>query len=171
MNKNHHLIEFDEDLERTKITIFLARKWGYLALFSGSLVIWLVMLLGMLGYLIGGYSPRIVLTLLLLLWLAIWFVFGRFLWKRWQYFAAGREILFIDREQLIIRRPVSILGITNAYDMAHISPFYYSDSHNCPAFDYAYLHVYFGQGLSQGEAIQIVNEVNPLWFPQTDNVM
>jgi len=171
VKKNHYFIEFDDDLERTKITIFLARKWGYLVLFSSALVIWLVMLTGMLIYLIGGRSPRIVLTFLLLLWLVIWFVFGRFLWKRWQYFAAGREILFIDQEQLIVRRPVSILGITNAYDMAHISPFYYSDTHNCPTFDYAYLHVYFGHGLSHEDAARIVNEINPRWFPELDVVL
>lgn len=168
MKKNHYLIEFDDDLERTKITIFLARKLGYLGLFSSALVIWLAMLIGMLAYLVGGNSPSIVLTFLLLLWLAVWFVFGRFLWKRWQFFAAAREILFIDQEQLIVRRPVSILGITSAYDMAHISPFYYSDTHNCPAFDYAYLHVYFGQQLSPEEANHIISEVNTRWFSESD---
>ena len=126
------------------------------------------MLIGMLAYLVGGNSPSIVLTFLLLLWLAVWFVFGRFLWKRWQFFAAGREILFIDQEQLIVRRPVSILGITSAYDMAHISPFYYSDTHKCPAFDYAYSHVYFGQQLSREDANHIISEVNPRWFSEPD---
>jgi hypothetical protein len=168
VNKNHCLIEYDDALDRTKITIFFARKWGYLTLFSSVLIIWLAMLTGILAYLVGGYSPSIVLTFFLLIWLAIWLVFGRFLWKRWQYSAAGREILFIDQEQLIIRRPVSILGITDAYDMAHISPFYYSDTHNCPAFDYAYLHVYFGHQLSHEDAMQIINEVNPRWFPEPD---
>jgi len=128
------------------------------------------MVIVILVYLIEGNSSSIVLSALLILWLVIWLVFGRFLWKHWQYYAAGRELLFIDQEQLIVRRPVSILGLTSAYDMAHISPFYHSDTHNRPAFDYAYLHVYFGQGLTRQDSEQLVSKINQRWFPEPDEI-
>lgn len=168
---NHFLIEYDNGLERSKVTIGIQRKWAILALYSFALIVWIAMLALFLIYLIGGYSSSIVLSIIMLIWLVIWLGFGRFLWKRWQYHAAGREILFVDREQLIIRRPVSILGITTAYDMGHVSPLYFSDSHNCPAFDYAYLHVYFGQGLRSQHAEEIINSMNRRWFHESDAIV
>ncbi len=165
---NHLLIEYDDGLERSKVTISLRRRWGVLVLYSFALMVWIAMLVIFLAYLIGGFSSSIVLTILLLVWLVIWLGFGRFLWKRWQHQAAGREILFVDRDKLIIRRPISILGITTAYDMGHVSPLYFSDIHKCPAFDYAYLHVYFGQDLRNQEAEELINAINRRWFPESD---
>ena len=64
-----------------------------------------------------------VLTVLVILMLLVWLWFGRrFIWRWWQYHMANREILFINKEVLIVRRPVSILGLTDAYDMNHLSP-------------------------------------------------
>jgi hypothetical protein len=119
-------------------------------------------------YLLRGMSSGFVLTVLLLIWMGIWFWFGRFLWSRWQYHAANREILFIDEEQVIIRRPVSILGITTSYDLRHVSPFYYSERHNCPAFDYAYYHVYFAHGLPAEAAHELIAQLNGRYFPDED---
>jgi hypothetical protein len=79
--------------------------------------------------------------------------------------AASRELLFIDDEELVYRRPVSLLGHTAAYDLAHVTPFYFSDVHNCLAFDYAYLHVYFGYDLPRESAEALIAEVNQQWFP------
>ena len=169
-SENRLLIEYDDDLKRSKLIISLQRHWGVLVLYSFALIVWIAMLVIFLIYLIGGFSSSIVLTILLLVWLIIWLGFGRILWKRWQYYAAGREILFVDKEQLIIRRPISILGITTAYDMRHVSPLYFSETHNCPAFDYAFSHVYFGQGLRSQHAEEIINSVNRRWFPESDTI-
>jgi hypothetical protein len=170
LSENRLLIEYDDDLERSKVTINLRRRWGVLVLFSIALIIWIAMLGLILTYLIRGSSSSIVLTILILVWLVTWLGFGRFLWKRWQHQAAGREILFVEKEQLIIRRPISILGITTAYDMEHVNPLYFSDKHKCPAFDYAYLHVYFGQDLRSHEAEELIKVINSLWFPEPDVV-
>lgn len=90
------------------------------------------------------------------------------MWSRWQFQLADRELIFFDDKQLIIRRPVSILGLTTVYDIKHVGPFYYSERHDCPAFDYAFLHVYFGQGLEKEVARRLVGELNSLIFPDTD---
>ena len=136
-------ISFEETPERLKVTIPVRPSRPMRIVYTASLVVWLGMLALVVSYVLRGLSSSFVLTALLVLWTIVWFWFGRFLWNRWQYYAANREILFVDKEQIIIRRPVSILGQTTAYDFAHISPFYYSEQHKCPAFDYAFLHVYF----------------------------
>ncbi|MFN2190107.1 MAG: hypothetical protein ACK2T3_15180 [Candidatus Promineifilaceae bacterium] len=158
-------IEFDSSINRMKITISSSRKWRYLSLFSALLIAWIIMFVAIMVYLLGAFSPSILITLLLLFWLVIWLFFGRYLWRRWLFFAASRELLFIDDEQLVYRRPVSLLGHTAAYDLAHVTPFYFSDVHNCLAFDYAYLHVYFGYDLPRESAEALIAEVNQQWFP------
>ncbi len=150
--------------DKVKITLPVERKSGLLILFSLALVVWIVMLVVVLTFLIGGSSSTFILTAILIAWVLVWLWFGRFLWNRWQYFAANREILFVDEEQIILRRPVSILGQTTVYDRKHVGEFYISDRHECPAFDYAYLHVYFGQSLSKEDAELLVKELNTRFY-------
>jgi hypothetical protein len=154
-----------EELEDSlKVTVPIERNWGLLILFSFTLIVWLGMLIIILTYLIGRSSSSIVQTVILIIWVLVWLRFGRFLWNRWQYFAANREILFVDQEQVVIRRPVSILGHTTTYDRQHIGEFYISERHQCPTFDYAYLNVYFGQSLAMEEAEALVGELNARLF-------
>ncbi|MFZ0548482.1 MAG: hypothetical protein WAM60_23745 [Candidatus Promineifilaceae bacterium] len=160
---------FEESPERLKVTIPVKVNWVLFSLHSLALGIWLVMVALIIIYLVQGLSNSFVLTLLILLWTVLWLWFGRFLWNRWQYYAANREILFIDKEQLIVRRPMSILGITNAYDFKYVSPFYYSDNHHCVAFDYAYAHVYFGQSLEEPAARAFIAEINGRYFPEEED--
>ena len=127
------------------------------------------MIIIVISYLLRGQSTSLTLSALLLIWLVVWLLLGKFVWTRWQYQAANREVVFIDDEQIVIRRPVSILGITTAYDINYVSPFYYSDKHNCPAFDYAYMHVYFGRSISIQEAQQLIDQLNFRLFPELED--
>jgi hypothetical protein len=163
-----NVVIYEESPERLKISIPVRVNWLLFTLHTFGLAVWLVMIWLVLSYLFQGLSNSFVLTVLILLWLAFWLWFGRFLFNRWQYFAANREILFIDDEQLIVRRPMSILGITNAYDINYVSPFYYSDKHNCAAFDYAYAHVYFGSSLNEAAAKDLVEDLNKRYFPEDE---
>jgi hypothetical protein len=158
-------ITYEESAGRLKVTLPSPVSWPLFGLHTLAMIIWLGMLAAVLVYLLRGLSSSFVLTIILLFWMVIWFWFGRFLWSRWQYHAASREILFIDDEQLVVRRPVSILGLTWVYDMSHVSGMYYSEQHGCPAFDYAYQHVYFGRELDEEQAIVVVNELNRRFFP------
>ena len=160
---------FEESPERLKITIPVKVNWILFSLHTLALAIWLVMVGLIVIYLFRGLSNSFVLTVLILLWTLMWLWFGRFLWNRWQYHAANREILFIDEEQLIVRRPMSILGITNVYDINYVSPFYYSDKHHCVAFDYAYAHVYFGHSLDETVAKAFVADLNERYFPDDED--
>jgi hypothetical protein len=158
-------ITFEEKPEWLKITLPGRRNWLPLSLFSAAMVAWVGMLGWIIYYLATERGLGGVLIALLLLWLAVWVWFGRFLWSWWQYYAADRELLFINREQLIVRRPVSILGITDNYDMRYVSPFYYSEKHHCSAFDYAFQHVYFGHHLTAVEAEKLIADLNQRYFP------
>ena len=86
-------------------------------------------------------------------------------WGQWQYYAANREILFVHNEMLVVRRPVSIFGITSAYDRAHVTPFYFSEKHHSLAFDYGHQHVYFGRDLSSDPAGRLIGYLNARYYP------
>ncbi|MEJ2747541.1 MAG: hypothetical protein P8183_06490 [Anaerolineae bacterium] len=169
-----HTIQLEETPQRLKISWPLQRPWLLFIFLSVALVVWLVMLVGMLIYLgrdVMGAGERFtfVFSVMLIVWLLVWLWLGRILAKRWQYFAANREIMFINQTQLIIRRPVSLLGITDAYDMQHVSPFYLSEKYNCPVFDYGYQHVYFGQSLPPEEMTRLIELLNGRFFPDGDD--
>lgn len=168
-NSAENGVVYEESPERLKITIPVKVNWLLFTLHALGLAVWLVMVWLVLRYLFQGLSNSFVLTILILLWLVFWMWFGRFLFNRWQYYAANREILFIDKEQIIVRRPLSILGITKAYDINYVSPFYYSDNHNCAAFDYAYAHVYFGSSLDEATAKHLVDDLNERYFPEEED--
>lgn len=166
-------IAFEETPDWLKIVLPVRRNWILFVLFTILLAIWLVMLVGGVVFTVrdvalSGEAFAFVFTLMLLALLFILFRFGRVLWNQWQYYAADREILFVNEEQLIVRRPVSILGLTDGYDMKHVSPFYYSEKHHCLAFDYAYQHVYFGRDLEPEEGQLLISFLNEHYFPDFD---
>jgi len=163
-------VQYDETPLRLKITIPIRVNWFLFALFSLLLAVWVVVLSLIMRFSLEVVRFGFVLATLFLLWLLVWLWSGRFLWNRWQYFAANREILFVEKEQLILRRPVSILGITTVYDFRHVTRFYYSDRHNCAAFDYTYYHVYFGHSLPAKDARMLVEQLNARFFPDSMNV-
>ncbi len=166
-------IVFEPLEERLKIVIPEPRNWLIVALLNLALLAWLVGAVWMVIFTVqdvfgaGGRYP-LAFPVLMLIWLYLWYRLGKVLWNRWQYFVANREILFINQEELIVRRPVSILGLTDAYGMDHVSPFYYSDKHKCPAFDYGFQHVYFAQKLTETEGNALVAFLNGRFFPDYD---
>lgn len=174
MKSEFHIIQLEENPERLKISWPLQRPYLLFTLFSLALVVWLVMLVGMSIYLVrdvmrAGERFTFVFSVMLIIWLLVWLWFGRILSQWWQYAAATREIMFINKTQLIIRRPVSIFGITDAYDMQHVTPFYLSEKHHCPVFDYGHQHIYFGQALPQDEARALIGMLNGRFFPHWDD--
>jgi len=163
-------VVIEEKPEWLKIVMPVKRR-GLMALFfSLLLVAWLAMLV----YVIAAmFRERFgfLLNAMLVVWLVIYLFLGRVLWRRWEYFAANREILFVSDEQLILRRPVSILGSTETYDRKHVSRLYHSDKHHCPAFDYAYQHVYLGRDLAEDDARELVLWLNQRLFPEDSDAL
>ena len=167
-------VSLDESDDRLKVVLPVQRKWIWLLLFSLLLILWMVGLVWGIIFTIrdiafSGERYAFVFTVMLLIWLYLWYRLGKILWKQWQYYVASREILFIDKERLIIRRPVSLLGITDAYDFDYVSPFFHSEEHSCPGFDYGKQRIYFGQGLTEEASQQLVNYLNGRYFSYYDD--
>lgn len=166
-------IEFSENKERLKVVMPVRRNWFLFGLFTVMLLGWIAMFIVGIVFMIrdvafSGERFAFVFTIMLLVFLIILYYLGRILWRQWQYYTADREILFINRETLIVRRPVSIFGITNAYDMNHVSPFYVNEKYRCPTFDYGYQHVYYGHSLPEDAAKKLVSYLNGRYFPHYD---
>ena len=165
-------IHFEENNERLKMILPVKKHWVYLSLYTVMLLIWIGMLVYGLIFTwqmaFSGERFAFVFTVMLLGLLYLMVRLGRVVWGQWQFFAANREILFVHKEMLILRRPVSIFGMTTAFDRAHVTPFYFSDKHHCPAFDYGHQHIYFGQDLPADSARRLIGYLNARYYPAVD---
>ena len=165
-------IQFEENNERLKIVLPVKKQWVYLVLYSIMLVIWIGMFIYGLIYTwqiaFSGERFAFVFTVMLIGLLYILYRLGKVVWRQWQYYAANREIMFIHQDMLIVRRPVSILGLTDAYDRAHVTPFYFSEKYHTPAFDYGHQHVYFGHDLPANPANRLIGYLNARYYPHRD---
>jgi hypothetical protein len=164
-------VTVEETPERLKVVLPLRRQWPFFLVYSVLMSAWIGVTVWMLFLLFQtsrgqmGLFYFIVWVLILLVWAYLWYRLGRFVWRWWQYYAATREILFIDPTLLIVRRPLSLLGVTDAYAMEHVSPFYYSEKHAAIAFDYGSRGGVFGQTLAQAQAQQLIAALNRRFFP------
>ena len=163
-------ITFEENNERLKIMYPLRRRWVYFILLTIMLAVWIFLVVGTLVFafrdiLFSGERFVFVFTVMILVFLWLLYLLGKLVWRQWSFFAANREILFINDEILIIRRPVSILGLTDAYDMQHVRPFFYNDHTSSPSFDYGSRTVFFGGDLEQEKAERLMNYINLRFFP------
>lgn len=164
-------VQFDMVEERLKVMMPLPRKIPYLVVYSILLLAWIAATIWMISLLFSTSTRElttqfvIVWTIILLIWAYIWFRLGRSVWRWWQYYMATRELLFLDDKILIIRRPLSLLGVTDAYDMQHVSPFYYQEEHKAAAFDYGSRGGLFGEGLAREEAEALIAFLNDRYFP------
>ncbi|MCA9916992.1 MAG: hypothetical protein KC445_03525 [Anaerolineales bacterium] len=165
-------IQFEENNERLKVVMPAQKRWIYFGLYSIMLLAWVGMAVFGVIYTvriaISGERFAFVFTVMLLGLLYLLYRLGKMVWEQWQYYAANREILFIHKEMMILRRPVSIFGITTAYDRTHVTPFYMSDKHHCPAFDYGHQHVYFGHDLPADPAARLIGYLNARYHPHFD---
>lgn len=165
-------IQFEENKERLKIVLPVKKQWIYLVLYTIMLLLWVSMFIYGLIFTwqiaFSGERFAFVFTVMLVGLLYLLFRLGKVVWGQWQFYAANREILFVHPEMLIVRRPVSIFGITTAYDRTHVTPFYYSDKHSCPAFDYGHQHVYFGHDLLADPAKRLIGYLNARYYPHRD---
>ncbi|MEZ4516331.1 MAG: hypothetical protein R3C44_05650 [Chloroflexota bacterium] len=162
-------VHFEQTPERLKVVLPVKRNIPLLILYTVLVLIWLAMMVGGIIYTIriafSGQPYAFVFTVMLLVLLSILYRFGRYLLRQWANLATNREILFINKDVLIVRRPISIFGNTDAYDMQHVTPFYISEKPAGPAFDYGYRHYYFGEALSPQTADELIRFLNETYFP------
>lgn len=169
-------VQFDAVDERLKVIMPLQRNRLFLGVYSVLLLTWVGVTVWMVTLLLGadtsGLATQfiVVWVILLLIWAYIWYRLGGMVWRWWQYYAAMREVLFINGEVLIVRRPLSLLGVTDAYDMEHVSPFYYSTKHGAVAFDYGSRGGLFGSGISVNAAQELIDYLNARFYPHAEGL-
>ena len=165
-------VHFEQDPERLKIVLPAKRKWLLLGIYSLLVLVWLGMLIAGVVFLarilFSGESYRITFAVMILLFLLILYWFGRKVASQWMDYLSNREVLFFNREELILRRPVSILGNTYVYDRSHVQKLYRSETPRALAFDYGYRHIYFGEALSQEAGDTLLSYLNSRYFQKTD---
>lgn len=170
-------LQIEEDDQRLKIVLPLKRQWPGFVAYSLLLAIWIGFLGLFVTYLFRpplgdavSTAYRIGWRLLILVWLIIWGRYlGRYILRGWQFYAANREILFINQQLLIIRRPVSIFGLTDAYDMQYVSPFYRHERSLSLAFQYGKTnHILFSLGLSASDQAVLLSYLNQRFFAQAN---
>lgn len=162
-------VHFEQSPSRLKIVLPAKRNWPYLILYSVLAFLWLVMIIWGVVFIAqivkSAANYRFVFAIMILILMFILFRFGRFLFRQWAQYLSNREVLFIDSEELIVRRPISIWGNTDVYDMNHVSPFYESTTPQALAFDYGYHHVYVGEGISTDARQSLRTYLNKVYFP------
>lgn len=175
-------VRFEENEERLKVEFPLRRNWPALVIYTILALLWGVGLVLFIYFLFVPPAPRGVnelpfalrLTWIIgvLLWLYVWSRYlGRLILRWWQYYLADRELLFVSKDRVIVRRPVSIFGITDAYAREHVAPFYYNDKYDCLAFQYGNVrHILFAQTLPAADRTSLLRFLNGRFFPnQSDD--
>ncbi len=157
-------IQIEKMDDETKITLPVRRKWWLVGLFSLSLVIWLV---GLVVIVLSMFDEgrTAVLNCMVMIWILLWGFMGKALWNQWQRYVSPREILFFSNDILILRRPVSIFGFTDAYDRKQMTPFVYDKDRCAVTFTYGSHLIPFAHTLPAADAQQLVQQLNTLYFP------
>ena len=167
-------VHFEQTPERLKIVLPIKRRWFLMTLYTLLVLVWVVMLAGGVVFTIqeavSGERYAFVFTVILLILLFILYRLGRrAVWQPWQGLMATREVLFINKEQFIIRRPLSLLGTTDFYALEHIGRFFFLDEHHCPAFSYGQFRTEFGHGLERSAAESLITFLNDRYIPEEDD--
>ena len=161
-------VHFEQTAERLKIVIPVRRNWPYLLIYSVLVFMWLGMMVWgsiFLGQILfSGQSYRFLFAAMIVIMLLVLFRFGRFLGRQWATYLTDREVVFVNQEELIVRRPVSIWGNTDVYDMQYVTPMYLAEGDDLLAFDYGNRHVYFGSGLTTEARQALLQFLNRTYF-------
>lgn len=168
-------ITIEENSDRTKITVPLKRDWPFWITYTTMLIGWVGGTIWSLSALLaiwqtGSYQqidPAFLAAYVIILVLLAggWYWVGKKVWRGWQYNASNREILFFYSDKLIVRRPVSLLGVTEAYDMQYVTPFRFDEKVSSLTFDYGTYRVPVGGTLSEEESSALGNIINDRFFP------
>jgi hypothetical protein len=168
-------VSFGDGDERLKVVMPLARNQPYTVIYATLLIVWIAATVVLLALLVQQpirsmeFVYILVYLLIVAVWAYVWYRLGKHVMRYLGYYGATREILFVNERTLIIRRPLSLLGVTDAYDMAHVGLFHYDESQHAIGFDYGSRSGLFGSGLDRTGAEQLADYLNKRYFPGRDS--
>lgn len=161
-------VHFEQTPEWLKVVVPVKRSWPYLVTYTILMVVWLVMLVWggvyAIQILLSGAHYRFVFVIMLVIMLFVLLRFGRFLRRQWATYFSNREVLLVNNEEFIVRRPISIWGNTDVYDMEHVTPIYEHDEQQALAFNYGSRRIFFGEGLKIEARRALAAALNERYF-------
>lgn len=162
-------VHFEQQPDKLKIILPIKRNWPFLIIYAVLSIMWVGMMVYGVVFLVriimAGASYRFVFAVIIIILLLVLFRFGRFLLSQLAEYLSNREVLFINPEELIVRKPVSIWGNTRVYDMAFMAPFFRSAREEALAFNYGSHSVFIGRGLTPEAQETLSTFLNQIYFP------
>ncbi len=166
-------ISFEEDEKRLKVVLPVSKNWFLLIIYSILLLTGVVLFVGgiIFGFRIATSGERFAFwfTVMILIFLLVMYQLVKYIFEQWQFNVTNREIIFVNAEEMIIRRPVSILGITTTYDRSYVKPISYSEKYKALAFYYGSQPVLFAKNLPSTLTTPLANYLNDRYFPDYDD--
>ncbi|MEM7333252.1 MAG: hypothetical protein AAF490_14275 [Chloroflexota bacterium] len=166
-------ISFEENNERLKVTLPVSRNWILLITYTVLLITGIVLTIGgiVFGFRVAFSGERFAFwfTTFIIFFLLIMYPLVKYIFQQWQYHVTNREIVFVNAEEMIIRRPVSILGITTTYDRSYVQPIVYSEKYKALAFYYGSQPILFANGLPSSQTSPLADYLNERYFPDYDD--
>lgn len=166
-------INFEENDERLKVVLPVSRNWILLVIYSLLLIVGLVLAIGGIIYGVqiatSGQRLSVLFSVMIFFLVLLLYPLIKYVFRQWQYYVTNREIIFVNDEEMIIRRPVSILGITKVYDRNYIKPIAFSEKYNALAFYYGSQPVLFANGLPSSQTTPLASYLNERYFPEYDD--
>lgn len=123
----------------------------------------------------GGIGGMFFMGLFILAWLGVWTVGGVFAWRSFLWNLAGKEIVDITYPSITLRSNISVFSRPREYLAEHIRElrvcpgsqhgdgwsnfFLWSTPKGSLAFDYGARTIYFGSGVEEAEAKQILSTI------------
>ena len=181
MKLGNTCIQFEENEERLKIEYPIKKNTLARIIYTVLAIVWFGGFVLFLYSLFNPPTPRginelprslgITWVIGVVLWLYVWWRYiGRMIMRWWQFYLANREILFISDKTLIVRRPVSIFGLTDAFDRQYTSPFRMNEEHDMLDFQYGNVQrILFGQTLELFEREALLRFLNNRFFPHMED--
>jgi cbb3-type cytochrome oxidase subunit 3 len=165
-------ITFEENSERLKIVLPVKHNWFLLIAYTLTLITGIGLLIGSIrfGVQIGMAKARfsLLFVVMILIFLLMLYYLLKYVFRQWQFNVANREILFFNDEELIVRRPVSILGITTTFDRQYMRPLVYNEQYKSLSFEYGSRTIVIALNLPSSQTVPLATYINERYFPNHD---
>lgn len=161
-------IQYKTDPDKLTIILPIKRNWLLLTVLTIALIVWIGMTISIFVFLFQEWRGWI-LSVMLVVWLFIWYFVGRTLWDRWKYYAADQEHLYFEKDILILHRQAFVFSITDGYDRQYVKPLHINEQTQSLSFAYGSRRIDFGYNISQEEIPTLIKTANQFYFPNWDD--
>lgn len=166
-------ITFEENERWLKIVMPVRKNWFLLIIYSLMVLTGVGLFVGAIIFAVQlGTTWRrfsLLFIVMIVIFLALLYYLMKYVLRQWQFNISNREILFFNEEEMIVRRPVSIFGLTTTFDRQYMHPLSYNDQYSALEFDYGSRPVLIGLNLPKSQTEPLATYINERYFPHFDD--